>query len=186
MRLKLKYLLPLVQMLLAVALLVWTDRWERALMRIQDMPETPPSFGLVMAINAPLAIPRALVFRYLPGWWEDIALVAAIDVLWYWVSLNIGSWRQSHRVTMFSWIPLRLLGDMIGVGIGVMWAFVLWSGHSYSIPPLLALSDWLWFLPCVCLLILWSAVLILLFGRDFVHCLLRTKPQARPGSCQLA
>lgn len=71
MRLKLKYELPLVQTLVAVALLVWTDRWERALMQIQDMPGTPPSFTLLIAINAPLALPRALLFRYLPGWWDD-------------------------------------------------------------------------------------------------------------------
>jgi hypothetical protein len=172
MRSKLRYVLPLVQTLVAVALLVWTDRWERALMRIQDMPGTPPSFTLLIAINAPLATPRALVFRYLPGWWDDITLVVAIGVFWYWVSLNIESWQQRRRILMFSWIPLRLLEDTIAVGIGVMWAFVLWRHRAYSLPPL---TDWLWFVPCVCLPILWSAVLILLFGRDFVLCLLHYK-----------
>ena len=126
MRLKLKYTLPLAQTMVAVALLVWTDRWERALMRIQHMPGTPPSFTLLIAINAPLAMPRMLVYRYLPGWWENITLVVAIGVFWYWVSLNIESWQQSRRLFLFSWTPLRLVGDTIAVGIGVMWAFVLW------------------------------------------------------------
>ena len=169
MRSKLRYVLPIVQTFLAVALLVWTDRWERALMRIQDMPGAPPSFTLLIAINAPLAVPRALAFRYLPGWLDHITLVVAIAMFWLWVSLNIESWQQSRRVFMFSWTPLRLAGDMMAVGIGVVWFFVLWRHRAYSLPPLLSL-DWLWFIPCVCLPILWSTMLILLFGRDFVLC----------------
>lgn len=175
MRLKLKYVLPLLQMLLAVALLVWTDRWQQALMRIQDMPGTPPSFTLLIAINAPLAMPRALVFRYLPGWWDDITLVVAIGMFWYWVSLNIKSWQQSRRVFMFSWIPLRLAGDTIAVCIGAMWVFVLSQNRAYSLPVLVSSTDWLWFVPCLCLPMLWAATLILLFGRDFAQCLLPSK-----------
>ena len=175
MRLKLKYTLPLVQTLVAVALLVWTDRWERALMRIQHMPGTPPSFTLLIAINAPLAIPRMLVYRYLPGWWDGITLVVAIAVFWHWVALNIESWQQSRRLFSFSWTPLRLVGDTIAVGIGVMWSSVLWHNRAYSLPPRLSLTDWLWFVPCISLPILWSAVLIPLFGRDFVQCLLPPK-----------
>jgi hypothetical protein len=178
MRLKLKYTLPLAQTLVALGLLAWTDRWEKALMRIQDMPGTPPSFALLIAINAPLAMPRVLVFRYLPGWWDDITLVLAIAVFWYWVSLNIESLRHGRRVFMFSWRPLRLAGDTIAVGIGAMWAFILWRSPSYDLPPLVSLTAWLWFVPCICLSILWSVALILLFGRDFVHCLLDSKSQA--------
>ena len=183
MRLKMKYALPLVQTLVAVALLVWTDRWERALMRIQDMPGTPPSFALLIAINAPLAMPRVLAFRYLPGWWDDITLVVAIAVFWYWVSLNIESLQHGRRVFMFSWMPLRLAGDTIAVGIGAMWVFVLWRSPSYDLPPLVSLTAWLWFIPCVCLPMLWSATLILLFGRDIVHCLLHSK--TKPDSLRL-
>jgi len=183
MRLKLKYSLPLVQTLVAVALLAWSDRWERALMRTADMPGPPPSFTLLIAINAPLAIPRMLVFEHLPGWWDDITLVVGIAVFWYWVSLNIESWQQNRRLFLSSWTPLRLVGDTIAVGIGVMWASILWGGHRYSLPPHLSFRDWLWFVPCLCLPILWSAVLILLFGRDFACWLLRSK--AEPNSPRL-
>ena len=182
MRLKLKYVLPLVQTLLAVALLVWTDHWERALMRIQDMPGTPPSFTLLIAINAPLALPRARAFRYLPGgdgWWDDITLVLAIWVFWHWVALSIESWQRGRHIAMFSWVPLRLVTDVTAIGIGVMWAFLLLhSRSSYSLPPLLSWTDWLWFVPCICLPILWSAVLIILFGRDFVSCLRHHKTKS--------
>lgn len=168
MRLRLKYVLPPIQTLVAVALEVWTYRWEMALRRVQDMPGTPPSFTLLVAINAPLAIPRVLVFRYLPGWWDDITFAAAIAVFWYWVSLNIESWRRGRRVYVFSWMPLRLAADTLVVGIGVMWAYILWHGRAYGLPATDSLTDWLWAIPCVSLPALWSAVLILFFGRDFI------------------
>jgi hypothetical protein len=181
MRLKLKYMLPLVQTLVAVGLLVWTNRWERALMRINDMPGTPPSFALLIAINAPLAMPRALAFRFLPGWWDDITLVVAIALLWYWVALNLESWRRTRRILMFPWRPLRLLGDMIGVGAGVMCAlvlshdFFLWL--AYGFPRIPSLTGWLWFVSCTCLPIMWSAALIILFARDLAYCVLRSKAE---------
>ena len=176
MRLKLKYVLPALQIVLAVALLVWTHRWELVLMRTQDMPGTPPSFTLLMAINAPLAMPRALVFRYLSGWWDEITLVVAIGGLWYWVSLNIQAWQQRRRVFTFSWIPLRLVGDIIAVGIGAMWAYVLWHIRASNLHAL----SWLWLVPCIFLQALWSGVLIFFFARDFAQCLLYSKSATQP------
>jgi hypothetical protein len=179
MRLKLKYVLSPLQMLLAVAFLVWTDHWERALRRIQDMPGPRPSFTLLIAINAPLAMPRALIFRYLPGRWDEITLVVAIGMFWYWVSLNIESWQRSRRVFVFSWMPSRLAVDTIAIGIGAMWVFVLAHNRTYQFPALVSSTvsstDWMWFVPCMCLPILWSAALILLFGRDFAQCVLASK-----------
>lgn len=190
MRLKLRFVLPVVQMLVAVALLVWTDRWERALMRIMDMPGTPPSFTLLIAINAPLATPRALVYRYLPGWWDQITLVVVIGVFWYWVSLNIESWQQKRRLFIFSWVPLRLVADAIAVAIGVMWVFMLWGAHWYTVPRYTvppgvsivrgwSLSQWLRFVPCSFLPVLWSATLIFFFGRDILHCVLHYRNKAK-------
>jgi len=178
MRPKLRYALPILQVLLAVALLVWGERWERAHMR-QDMPGVPPAFNLLIAISFPLAVPRTLVIRYfflhrpllLPYlWvrWGDIALVTAIGMLWYWVSLNIESWHQRRRVFMFSWKPLRLAGDTIAVGVGAIWPFI----GRYQVSAPFSWTDWLWFVPCLGLPFLWSAALILLFGRDFAQCLL--------------
>jgi hypothetical protein len=89
MRVKLEYTLPLAQMPLAVALLLWTARWQRDMMRTQDMPGTPASFSLLVAINAPVALPRAFWSRYLHGWWDDISFVAIIGLFWYWVALNV-------------------------------------------------------------------------------------------------
>ena len=172
MRLRLKYGLPALQMLLAIVLLVWTDRWERALMRVQDMPGTPPSFTLLMAINAPLAMPRAFVFRYLSWWWDDITLVVAVGLLWYWVALTVESWKQSRRISLFSSLPLRIIGDLTVVGIGCSVACGILLAHWSFIFPPHSRADWLLRIPSLCLLILWAAVLILLFGRDLLNSIL--------------
>jgi hypothetical protein len=172
MRLKMKYVLPSVQMLLAVALLVWTYYWERALMRHADMPGTPPSFTLLISINAPLAIPRSLVFRYLPGWWDEITLILAIGMLWYWVALTIESWQQSRRVCIFAYLPLRVTGDVIALGLGGLLVCGILLGHrTLGFPPH-SWADWLLSVPSLCLMILWAAVLIIFFGRDLVDCVL--------------
>src|SRR5579864_616113 len=176
MRVKLKFALPAVQTLLAAALLAWTFHWERVMMRTQDMPGTPPSFTLLVAINAPVALPRALVSRYLPGWWDPIVLVAAIAVFWYWVAVNIETWHQSRRIFMFSYPPLRILGDLIVIGIGGLTASVVWLNHlSLGFPPI-SWADWLLSLPSICLLIIWAVVLIVLFGRDLIDCVLHREP----------
>ncbi len=171
MRPKLKYLLPLLQILVAIALLIWSYRWQLALMRIGDMPGPPPSFRLLIAINAPLAVFRAQVLSGLPGCWGDIIFIPAIGMFWYGVSLNIESWQQTRRVLMFSWRPLRLVGDTVLVGVGVFWALLL---RAYAFP-VLSFTSWLWFVPLTGLPILWASGLILLFGRDFVQCLLPPK-----------
>ncbi len=172
MRLKLKYVLPSAQMLLALALLVWTYYWERALMRHADMPGTPPSFALLISINAPLAVPRSLVFRYLPGWWDEITLILAIGMLWYWVALTIESWRQSRRVCIFAYLPLRVAADVIALALGgLLFCGILLGHRTLGFPPH-SWVHWLLSVPSLCLMILWAAVLIIFFGRDLVDCVL--------------
>jgi len=172
MRLRVKYGLPALQMLLAIVLLGWTDRWERALMRVQDMPGTPPSFTLLMAINAPLAMPRAFVYRYLSWWWDDITLVVAVGLLWYWVALTVESWKRSRRISLFSSQPLRVIGDLTVVGIGCLLACGILLADWSFIFPRHSWADWLLQIPSLCLLILWATVLILFFGCDLLNCIL--------------
>lgn len=173
MSVKFKYALPILQMLLAVVLLIWTERWERAELRAHSVSGTPPPFSLLCAINTPVALPRELWYRYLPGWWDDIVFVATIGVFWYWVALNIHSWGQSRRVFMFSWAPLRLAGDAVAIGIGAFWVFIFWREPLRHYMPV----SWPnWIVPLMALTILWSVMLIFFFGRDLMYCILRKDP----------
>lgn len=167
MRLKLKYVLPVVQTLLAVALLIW-NRAEP-----ESFYGTPLPFKLLCSINAPVALLRELLWSHrMYGRWDYILFVAAIGVFWYWVALNIYTWRQTRRVLMFSWVPLRLAGDAVAVGTAALWLFIYWrEPRSHYMP---AWPNWIDFL--MALLVMWSVGLILFFGRDLIYCVLRKNP----------
>ena len=189
MHMKLKYVLPVTQMTLAVVLLWWTIASERTEMRHSDMPGTPAVFTFLGSINAPLVLPRVL-FWYLPGWWNEIAFIVAIGLLWYWVALNIYSWKRERTLFTFSWVPLRLAGDVVAVGFGGILAYISWnyiryfffySNWSWFIPSTGRSLAWsgLWFIPSAVLSLGWSVVLIYFFGRDFRHYILGKMPLAR-------
>ena len=82
---KVKYVLPAVQMALAVALL-WLDRlWLFAAHRKCDSTGPSPAFGILMSINAPLELPRLIWDAHVPSYWSQAVYVASVSLLWYWV-----------------------------------------------------------------------------------------------------
>jgi hypothetical protein len=176
MRLPLKYALPLLHVCVALGLFTCDARWWRTVARSMDMPGPSPAFQLLASINAPLALPRALMFRHLHGLWDPITFIAAIGVFWYWVGLNIVSWRERRAAYLFSKIPLRLLADVLLIGVGVFWIFVCWK-EIYPNPQerLFSAPDWGWYALLLGLPILWGIVLISFFGYDCIHSLVRRK-----------
>ena len=171
MRVKLRYALPASQMALAVGLLWWSNQWSRAQMRLQDMPGTPPAFTLCISINAPVALPRALLFRHVSVFRDYVLVVLAAGALWYWVALNIGSWRRNRTVLTFPWAPLRLSADLLLVGMGVLvGCWFVEEGRSFRPLPW-PLASWFWMAGFLIPLLAWSLALIFFFGRDFIHCI---------------
>ncbi len=79
---------------------------------------------------------------------------------------------------MFKWVPLRIAGDLVLIGSGVLMGLLGVStvirGPRF-VPPQLG-SSWLWFVPMATAEIMWCSALILIFGRDVGYCLLRKKP----------
>jgi hypothetical protein len=172
MHVKLRYALPAVQIAVAAGLLWWSDQWFKAQMRLQDMPGLAPAFTLCISINAPIALPRALLFRHLSAYWDYVVLVLAVGVLWYWVALNIESLRRGGNVLMFRWVPLRLAGDLLLIAMGAFWG-IAWVPEARR-----SLTYWPWaWMPCVLgFLVAWSFALIFFFGRDFIRCLRDREP----------
>src|SRR5271169_6615031 len=145
MRRKLKYALPIAQMLLALALL-WQSRvWDKAARRTADMPGPSPEFTLLVSINFPVALARGLWLHYTPYFWDDALLIGGIGLLWCWVALNLYSWRRYRSVFTFSWMPARLAVDLLLVAVGGLSAFVFIDGHASHFPPSLAREPRLWF-----------------------------------------
>lgn len=107
---KLRYLLPLVQMTIASALLWWSYAWTKAIMlRLHSGTTGAPIFTLLLAINAPVMLPRILWFELIGKPWSEIALVPLVGLLWYCVALSI----ERRSVVMFKLAPLRIAADLV-------------------------------------------------------------------------
>ena len=189
---KLKYALPLAQMVLAFALLWWSNTLDLAAKPNCDMPGPSPTFEILTSINAPVALARAFWYSHLPYLWDAGTLIVAVGLFWYWVALNIHSWRQRRTPFLFAWRPLRFAGNLLLIAVGVLWGIScvdevrsivhvapVWSGTGCFGP--LVWSMWLPSIVVAGLHLAWSLVLTLFFGRDVFHCLLRKSPvSARP------
>jgi hypothetical protein len=162
---KLKYVLPLAQIALALALLVWDRQWTRQ-MRLSDMPGPSPASTLLTAINFPVAILQMLYSQYLFNWrWDPVIFFLSVGLLWYWVSLNILSWRESRTVYTFSSPPLRITGDAIVSGLSLFFIFKLCQEIS------VAYVRWWRPLQWASRLIdlAWCVTLVFFFGRDLLQ-----------------
>jgi len=189
MRLKLRYVLPLVQMTLAIALIWQSQVWFERARHKNHMPGIAPHFTLLVAINAPVTFPRALWYMHISYYWDMSILVAMIGLLWYWVALNVVAWRTRRAVQVFSWLPLRLGSDAILIVLGLFFGVVcVWDIVAPRIglygPYGLRSLDLDWWHPSLLvavtvLLLGWCAGLTYFFGRDFVQCILRKKPTGR-------
>lgn len=186
MRVKLKYTLPLSQMALAVVLLWWSQVWYKAVTRTADMPGPSPAFQLLIAINAPLALPRLLCIHYLFYPWDDVTLIAAVGLLWYWVALNIDSWQKRKAVFMSARGSLRSLGDLVLIALGAFWGFICvqdeLTGRDLADSSLGLFQPWLRtpFLVAVAVCSFgWSLALICFFGRDLIQCVYPKNPPNR-------
>jgi len=176
MRVRLKYGLPLAQMALAVALLWWSNRWLTAAIQINDSPSTAPAFTLLVFINAPAALARALWFRHVDGLWDDVMFVASIGMSWCWVALNINSWQERSTLLLFTWVPLRLAADLLLIALS---GCFVWFSRRIDIAHL----PWQWLVPTLTSALIWSVGPVFVFGGDLIHCLrhntLRTASASR-------
>jgi hypothetical protein len=178
MRVKLRYVLPAAQMALTVGLLWWTHLWWKTVRGLYDMPGTAPAFKVCISVNAPIALIRAVWFRYVSTFGDSLALVLSVGALWYWVGLNVEAWRRERSVLMFRWAPLRLGGDALLIVMGAFWGFTFVAEARYFRPRPWDWSAWLWASGILVPLLIWSVVLVFFFGRDFVSCLsaMRNRP----------
>ncbi len=172
MRVKVKYALPLAQMLLAVVSIAWFYRWVAIADRIYDVAGTPAPFDLILLINAPVSLARNLFYHINPEW-SDAMYVASIGILWHWVVLNIDSWRERRKVFLFAWVPLRIAADVALIWLG---PYCLWQFRNIDV----AHFPWQWCVPSLASILLWSCGLPFIFGYDLIRCF-RRKISRAPG-----
>lgn len=165
MRVKLRYVLPLAQMILAAVTIWWFYLWINLADRIYDSPGSPVGFNAVLLMNAPVSIARSLFYQLSPQW-SDSMYVASVGILWYWVALNVDSWYERRRVVMFRRVPIRIATDLVLIMLG---PYSIWQGRNIDLV-YIAQFAWKWSVPVFASCLLWMLGPPLLFGRDLVHC----------------
>jgi hypothetical protein len=138
-------------MLLAAGLCWLSSRWQESLMHSrQASPGLDPAYVILASMNSPVAIARvaamnALFSRelnYLPPLWDGVTLIGASGLLWYWVAVNIDSWRKSGTIRSFAWTPLRVVTDLIVLGICALLMCLLVFGLRNGPAGTLSLTTW--------------------------------------------
>jgi hypothetical protein len=182
---RIKYALPIVQMILASLLMRWDNALQIAAFKARpscDMPGPTPAFTALISINAPLALPRVIWDRYLLSYnWSFAILVAAVGLFWYWIGLNAEAWRHQKKVLMFSWRPARSVIDTLLVASGIVFSLLGASNMRDAVRyahlemqgrGCFGPNPWFSLLPNViiaCCLLGWAFTLVFFFGRDLVH-----------------
>lgn len=170
MRIRLRYLLPVVQILIAIALYAWSDATFREMRRHSTGSGTTIGFTILMSLNAPLALPRGLYYGHagISELYDRVVLFLGITLLWYWVGRNLESWKERRTVLFFRWLPLRISTDIILIAYGGFWFFVvirerLW--HTMSLPD----PAWIWIAAVFTPVVTWATALVFFFGRDLLQ-----------------
>jgi hypothetical protein len=174
----LKYWLPMMQVVLAAVLLWISDAWTLALMRrSHGMVGSVPTFDFLVSLNAPVALLRMYLGRFITGWWDYIAFVFFIGLFWYWVALNILSVRESRVVTLFRYRPLRVLADLLLAVVGIFLGLTFTTNFYWPIfvfgmrvPQMYhGVTGWKGYAVITSLTLpmaMWSLLLVFLFTQD--------------------
>lgn len=176
MRVRLKYALPLGQMILA-AVCLRLEFLNDVAQRGADSRALSPAFLLLECLDFPISLPLKLtLYGYLSALWFGVFFVVAIGVFWYWVALWID--RHNNRRPLFPFVsaPLRVVADVVLITIGgcLGW-FLITAARDYphNGPLSLDVLGWRWFIPTNASLLFWTLGPILIFGKDLIQCLRR-------------
>jgi hypothetical protein len=197
---KIKYALPIAQMVFACLLVAGVQAQWNAFFHSRhgcDSPGSPPLFEVLLAINAPLVVPRVFwealpsVFlgggHYLPFYWSTGIMVTAVGFFWFWVALNVQAWRQRRMVLMFRWRPAQFVTDTLIVVSGLLPGLLGvtemrdvirelrlgWLGNLCYVP---IWVDEVSAIIVPCALLCWSFVLAFFYGRDLIYCVRSKTP----------
>src|SRR5579871_2485902 len=164
---RLNYVLPLAQMALAALLLRLWFLGDLA-QRFLDSRGLPPAAVLLLCLDFPIGVPLKLeLWGYLPQLSFDALFVAATGALWYCVALGVHSYRQGRSLT-FEWKPLRVMADLLLVGMGACLGWLLLDSDSVLSRNYLG---WRYFLAAWTSLIWWSLGSILFSCLDLTRCI---------------
>jgi hypothetical protein len=132
---KIKFVLPVAQMVLLLLLLRWNNSLEAFANRVCAMPGPTPADELLMSMNAPLLVQRYLNYS-LSYPWNVVDQLGAVGLFWYWVAVNISSWRCGGSMITIGWRPARFVLDGVLILLGLSFGLVgvLGEGVRRALP----------------------------------------------------
>jgi hypothetical protein len=184
MRIKLKYALPLVQMLVAWAVLDWT--WLFRYFAFNNWGPTPPIW-FVMMMSFPSSEVVLLAMRWsepdrLNLWLFMWLFIALVGVLWYWVLRNVEAFRETGRPWLHLRPALRVAEDVALIALGFFSLFVALTDFHLDFVlegPRVAGRFWPWAFGAVLCNMGWFVGLVFFFGRDLVQTLRSSNPRSK-------
>jgi hypothetical protein len=145
------------------------------------MPGANPILTALLSLHAPLALPLRISWNYFSGTTSFAIFIPVVGIFWYWVALNLQTWRDNRRVVMFSWRPARWVVDILlvacGLVCGLAGLYKLYVAASYAPSEMhgngcYGPNPWFSLVPEILtglFLLAWFIALIYPFGRDFIH-----------------
>lgn len=180
MRTKLKYALPVVQMLVAWAVMDWM--WLYHYLAFNSWGDTPPMWFVMM-----MDFPAAPVL-FLPFWWSAVGragewmFFALVGLLWYWVLRCVEVWRETGRPWLHAHPAVRVVEDVALMVIGFLSLVALSLDFKLQLVlegPHEAGRFWPWSVGAVLCNMGWFVGLVFFFGRDLFFTLRCSNPKSK-------
>jgi len=165
-RVKFRYLLPLMQMALAIAIIQWTNHWYLTVARHYDSPGTPAPFSFMIIMNAPASVVRMFWAPYVDWLWSNVLFVASIGLCWYSLVWSLDSWRRYCTPFPFRRRRLRIAANLLLIAISVVFV-----GYFRDIN--IAQMPWQWEVPSGILFLGWAIAPLWICGSDVERCVRR-------------
>jgi hypothetical protein len=160
MKLKLKYLLPVTQIVFAIFLLHQQQLWIIQ-NRHQDMPSPGAAATVLALINSPIAVLRGIWSRSFHVFWPDWFFVLVLAVFWCWAGQEIESRLGRRGQATVARESFRIAADVlltwcsVGLVFGSRYIDVRWF-------------PWPYIVVSVMFFLFWTLVPLLLLVRDLL------------------
>ena len=182
-KMKLKVMLPAANIALRLLLL----RWDNSLSHLAgacDSPGPSPADRLLMSMNAPLIFQLRIWYYSFSYPWNVAMEMIAVGLLWYWVAVNISSWRSGGNMITLSWRPARFGLDATLIILGLIFGLLAVNETRWGVIYAEYMRRWglnsvgcfgpisyqsLAAMAAACFYLGWCAVLVLFCGRDVIQ-----------------
>jgi hypothetical protein len=171
---RLKYVLPAVQMAFAIVCLRLTYLFDLTTRVQGSLSAQHPAFHILIYLNFPLMLVlKELMFG---GLLQLSALIIAIGAFWYWIALLLEKYSQRRSIFPLKWGLGRMVADLVVITLGALLGGSLaksYLDYPDSLVPTFSFR-YPWSIPVLLSFLPWTIGPICVFGNDLIRGLRRT------------